>query len=59
MCMCAPLHIYTVRFLIHPIKKENSKVMINVFRANPNAYVHLGEPNVCVCEHALNCDKGG
>lgn len=27
--------------------------------ANPNAYVHLGEPNVCVSEHALNCDKGG
>lgn len=54
-CVC--LLAYTNQFLIHKIKKAKLDVMISV--QWKNAYVHLDEPNVHVCAHALNCDKGG
>ncbi len=57
MHSCVCLLAYTNQFRIHPIKKAKLDVMINV--PCKNAYVHLDEPNMCACEHALNCDKGG
>lgn len=60
MCMCGHhcMSILTNSWFTQS-RKENSKGMINVLCKSKCLRASIGEPNVCVCEHALNCDKDG